>query len=154
MSLNFEKYAAKANAMIREVAFEMGDDYDIEKATRILRAVLHALRNRITVEESMELIAQLPMYIKALYVDGWKVNKKQEHIRHIDDFLDEVYMESSKFGFFDFPTNNSILTAVKAVFRVIRKHVSDGEINDVVSVLPKELKRLWEVEEVEEIKVN
>ena len=144
MTLNFERYAAKANKMIREVAYELGDQYNQEKASRVLRSVLHALRNRLTVDESMEFIAQLPMYIKALYVDGWKVNKKFQRIKHVEDFLDEVYVESSKLGFFDFPGNSSINDAVIAVFKVLKNHISAGEINDIAAVLPKELKKLLE----------
>jgi uncharacterized protein (DUF2267 family) len=146
MTLNFSRYALKANKLIKEVAVELGDEYNTDKASRVFRSVLHALRSRITIEESVELMAQLPMYVKAMYVDGWKVSKKQQRIRRINDFLDEVYMESSKMGFFDFPDDASILNAVIAVFRVLKSHVSEGEIEDIVSVLPKELKKLWSSE--------
>ena len=144
MTLNFDRYAAKANRMINEVAIELGDRYNPEKASRVLRSVLHALRNRLTIEESLELIAHLPLYIKALYVDDWRINKKYRRIKHIDDFFDEVYMESSKLGFFDFPESSSIYNAVTSVFRVLKYHVTTGEINDLSSVLPKELKKLFE----------
>lgn len=101
--MNFDKYSHKANEILNELSVKLGCPSDKDKAWRILRSVLHALRNRLTAEESLQLIAQLPMYLKALYVDGWKLRKDNYKIKHIDEFLDEVYMESTNTGYYDFP---------------------------------------------------
>ena len=88
MSLDFEKYAAKGNEFVRLVADEL--EVSREKAGRIIRSVFHALRNRLTHEESFQLMAQLPMVLKGVYVDGWHFDKDLDRIRHINDFLDEI----------------------------------------------------------------
>ena len=36
-----------------------------------LRAVLHALRDRLPVQESADLAAQLPVLIRGIYYEGW-----------------------------------------------------------------------------------
>ncbi len=70
MTLDFEKYAAKGNEFINKLAEHLNDPDNRDRAGRILRSVLRALRNRLTVEESLQLISQLPMAIKAVYVEG------------------------------------------------------------------------------------
>jgi uncharacterized protein (DUF2267 family) len=40
-----------------------------------LRAVLHALRDRLTVAETAHLSAQLPMLIRGIYFKGWDPTK-------------------------------------------------------------------------------
>lgn len=68
--MNFEKYVEKGNLFLKELAQELGNPDDKEKAGRVLRTVLHVLRRRLTLEESFDLISQLPMCIKAVYIDG------------------------------------------------------------------------------------
>ena len=45
---------------------------DRHKAYRALRVTLHALRDRLPMEEAVQLGAQLPMLIRGLYDEGWR----------------------------------------------------------------------------------
>ncbi|MGZ4255190.1 MAG: DUF2267 domain-containing protein [Solirubrobacteraceae bacterium] len=49
----------KAHVWLPEVAAELGTD-DHHYVYRVLRAVLHAVRDRLTVDEAAQLAAQLP----------------------------------------------------------------------------------------------
>ncbi|AKB78938.1 hypothetical protein MSHOH_2455 [Methanosarcina horonobensis HB-1 = JCM 15518] len=42
-----------------------------DRADQALRATLHTLRDRLTIEEIVQLAAQLPLPIKGMYYDGW-----------------------------------------------------------------------------------
>ena len=97
----FYKYAQKGNEMVNELAAELGIPEDKETAFRILRAVLRALRNQISVEESFQLLAQLPMVIKGLYVEQWKISKKGDHVRNVHDFVKAVRHEDHPVGAHD-----------------------------------------------------
>jgi uncharacterized protein (DUF2267 family) len=46
------------------------------KAYLALRTVLHALRDRLTVEEAVQLGAQLPMLVRGFYYEGWTLKGK------------------------------------------------------------------------------
>ena len=88
MALNFNQYAAEGNRFMKEYTKQMGFGKDTDKAGRILSSILHALREIIPVEESLQFIAQLPMFIKAVYVNGWSIKKKKQKIKHMADFID------------------------------------------------------------------
>ena len=139
MSLDFEKYAAKGNEFVRLVADEL--EVSREKAGRIIRAVFHALRNRLTHEESFQLMAQLPMVLKGVYADGWHFDKDLKRIKHINDFLDEVRTEDGGQAVYDFGDNTKASAAVACVFKALNYFVSEGEMNDIMDVMPAELKK-------------
>jgi uncharacterized protein (DUF2267 family) len=138
MSLDFEKYANKGNEFVRLVAGDL--EVPRDKAGRIIRAVLHALRNRLTHEESFQLMAQLPVVLKGVYVDGWKFDKDFNRISHLTDFLDEVRYEDGEQAGHDLGNNATARIAVAAVFKALSYFVSEGEMNDVIDVMPAELK--------------
>ena len=138
MSLDFEKYTAKGNEFVHLVAEELKVPRDM--AGRIIRAVLHALRNRLSHEESFQLIAQLPMALKGVYVDGWHFDKDFNRLKNVDDFLDEVRKEDGGRAGYDFGNNIKARFTVSAVFKALSYFVSEGEINDIIDVLPGEMK--------------
>lgn len=140
MLLNFQKHEQKATEFLKEVARELGTPEDTGHAGRVLTAVLHALRDKITPEESLHLISQLPLYIKAIYIDGWKLSKTPVRMKNLQEFLSDVRVQAKLTADKDFGADmDSTKTEVEAVFRVIKKHVSEGELKDVKSQLPKEL---------------
>lgn len=138
MSLDFEKYASKGDEFVQLVAAELNVPRDM--AGRIIRAVLHALRNRLSHEESFQLIAQLPMALKGVYVDGWNFEKAFSRISHVEDFLDEVQKEDGDRAGYDFGNNTKTWFSVEAVFKALSYFVSEGEMNDIIDVLPEKMK--------------
>lgn len=142
MPMNFSKYVQDGEQFVREIARETKDAADVAKAGRILRAVLHAFRNRLTPNESLQLIAQLPMLIKAIYVDGWRIGNEAAQMRTLGDFIEAVREEGGRSTINDFVTDREVEHAIHAVFKVLKNHVSEGEIQDIVATLPAELRPL------------
>lgn len=140
--MNFSKYVQDGEQFVREIARETKDAADVAKAGRILRAVLHAFRNRLTPNESLQLIAQLPMLIKAIYVDGWRIGNEAAQMRTLGDFIEAVREEGGRSTINDFVTDREVEHAIHAVFKVLKNHVSEGEIQDIVATLPAELRPL------------
>ncbi|MFT5735990.1 MAG: hypothetical protein ACI9SG_000323 [Maribacter sp.] len=48
---------------------------DPDKAGRIFTAIMHALRDIIPPEESLQFIAQLPIFLEGIFVNGWSMKK-------------------------------------------------------------------------------
>ena len=146
MALRFDEYAAKGKSFVAEVAKELNTD-DQDKSGRIMRSVLRALRNRLTIEESFQFISQLPMAIKAVYVDGWKVRLNPSKLKHIEDFRTEVIREDDIAALKDFDHDGAVDEAIKAVFVVLARHISPGEIEHVLNALPVALRATLEGED-------
>lgn len=142
MALNFNKYIQDGEKFLKEVAVEAGNPADVAKAGRILRAVLHTLRNRLTPSASLQLISQFPMLIKAIYVDGWKISDEAKRLRHLGDFIEAVREEGGPGLVNDLISDKDVEKAIHAVFKVMKNHVSEGEIEDILLTLPLELRPL------------
>lgn len=138
--MNFEKHAMKGNEFVHRLAIRLGDEKDRDRAARVLRSVLHALRNRLSIEESFQLMAQLPMAIKAIYVDGWSPTHRQAKIKTIADLSEVVRQEGGVSSENDFHHLSDATNAIEAVMKTIADYVSAGELHDIVSILPEEMK--------------
>jgi uncharacterized protein (DUF2267 family) len=125
----------KAHIWLNDVAEALGDG-DRQYAYRALRAVLHALRDRLTVDMAANLASQLPTLIRGIYYEDWDPSGTPVAIHDVRAFLDYVAAEGHMVG----ETEASV--AVTAVARVLRTHVSAGEIDNVMAVLPDPLKVL------------
>ncbi|SHJ86958.1 DUF2267 domain-containing protein [Maribacter aquivivus] len=143
MALNFNKYAAEGNTFLKDYAKEMNMANDTDKAGRIFTAIMHALRDIIPMEESLQFISQLPMFVKAVYVNGWAVKKNKPKIKKMEDFLDLVRSHDYPAATNDFEYNNDVAERyVDTTFIYLRKYISLGEMEDLRDNLPKDLKSM------------
>ncbi len=126
----------KGYAWLKEVGEILGTE-DRRQAYQALRASLHTLRDRLQPDEAAQLGAQLPMVIRGIYFEGWKLAGKPEKQRTMQAFLEELREEVPGM----LPSDAPIAAA--ATFELLQKHVSAGEIEDVKGMLPKELRELW-----------
>jgi uncharacterized protein (DUF2267 family) len=106
-------------------------------AYQALRATLHALRDRLIVDEVAQLAAQLPMLIRGLYYEGWDPSGKPLRLRHRDEFLERIAEELRGTDRMD-PE-----LAARGVFTVLAYRISEGEMEDIRKVLPAKLRDLW-----------
>jgi uncharacterized protein (DUF2267 family) len=132
----FDATVHKTNSWLKEVMQEIHRD-DRRKAYLALRATLHALRDRLTVEEVAQLGAQLPMLVRGFYYEGWDPTRKPVKLRDREEFLSLL---EEKFRADD--TLNPELIA-RAVFKVLANRITAGEIEDVKHMLPAEIRGLW-----------
>ncbi|MFP4145058.1 MAG: DUF2267 domain-containing protein [Phycisphaeraceae bacterium] len=133
----FSSTLQKTQAWLAELA-ERGNFQDESQAYTALRAVLHALRDRLTVEEATDLGAQLPMLVRGFYYEGYNPSKAPNKERHREEFIRHV--QSSLHN-----ANATIDTeaAIMAVFELLSKKVTAGEIDDVRHMMPKDLQDYW-----------
>jgi uncharacterized protein (DUF2267 family) len=132
----FESTLQTTNVWLHDVLERLGW-VDRHRAYHALRAVLHALRDRLTVEEAAALAAQLPMLVRGFYYEGWHPHGKPVKERHKEEFLARVAA-----SFRDTPGVDPE-RVTRAVFQVLAKHVTGGEVEGVKRTLPAELRSLW-----------
>ena len=131
----FDETVQKTNTWLKEISQTLGTDR--HRAYQALRAVLHCLRDRLTVDEAAQLGDQLPMLIRGIYYEAWHPAGKPEKIRTREEFLARISTHLPKAR----PINPE--DAARAVFQVLEKHVTAGEISDVIQALPQEIRALW-----------
>lgn len=132
----FEKTSQKSQIWIDEIKAEL-DTADDERAYLALRTVLHSLRNHLQINEAIHLGAELPMLIRGLYFEGWE---PKENV--IKEKSKSQYFEYFRKYFFN-QSDSEIEKILVAVFKVLEKRVSEGEIKDVRNNLPKHIREIW-----------
>jgi len=141
MGLNFNQFAKEANTFLKEYAAELNLAKDTDKAGRILSSILHGLREVISTEESLQLIAQFPMFLKAIYVNGWS-GKAKIKVKTMVEFIDVIRDFNGVTSIYDFESDEIAENYIKSTFIILRKYISLGELEDIRTVLPKDLKPL------------
>lgn len=133
----FDHTVHTTNVWLKDLMEELGWD-DRHRAYHALRAVLHALRDRLPPATVVHLGSQLPMLVRGLYMEGWRIVDKPVHERSEEEFIAHI-QDAFKFDYENDPRDITL-----AVFTVLSKHVSEGEIADVKATLPKSIRKLWE----------
>ncbi len=112
------------------------DLIDTTEALALLRVVLHQLRDRLTVEEAVDLGQQLPVIVRGIYFERWKPHQVPEKIHTRQAFVDAVTIKL-------LPRTISADRGIRDVFALLAHFCDPGEISDVIAQLPSELKELW-----------
>jgi uncharacterized protein (DUF2267 family) len=124
----------KTNHVLRQIEQTYGWPKERRNQSyNALRAVLHALRDRLTVEEAAHFAAQLPMLIRGLYYDGWDPSRVPKKM-HRDDFLNQVRREMPPYDIQD-----GMEGPVRTVAQALRLYITNGEWDNVKAQMPKDL---------------
>ena len=130
---SFKTTEDKTNRILREIEEAYGWPKERrEQSYAALRAVLHTLRDRLPVNEAAQLGAQLPMLVRGIFYTGWdpakvplKMNRDEFLQRVRDSVPDQIEGDTEQL--------------VNVVLQALRQYITDGEWDDVKSVIPKEL---------------
>jgi uncharacterized protein (DUF2267 family) len=111
----------------------------VERATA---AVLHALRDRLTMNEADQVFAQLPEDLKVVWASGEGAVRAPIKMDR-DAFYARVGREAR------LSSQRETRWMILAVFAAIKEQISPGEAEDVMAQLPKDLKELWDEAQAE-----
>src|SRR5262249_20563819 len=134
----FDTTLQKTNTWLNEVMETLGCR-DRHAAYLALRATLHALRDRLNVDEVAHLGAQLPMLVRGFYYEGWDPSPKRLKERRAEQFLARIRREMRGNERLE-PEPERV---AQAVLTVLSLRVSEGEIADIKHILPEEVRALW-----------
>ncbi|MFC7549941.1 DUF2267 domain-containing protein [Plantactinospora sp. GCM10030261] len=129
----FDTSVDKTNLLLKDI--EQAYGWPKERRNQsyaALRTVLHLLRDRMPVQESAHFAAQLPTLVRGIYYDGWDPMSVPVKLNR-DDFLYEVRRN------FQYDVEGGPESLVRTVLEVLRRHVPQGEWDDVRSTMPKDL---------------
>jgi uncharacterized protein (DUF2267 family) len=132
----FDRTLETTHIWLNEICNDLGPDKQV--AWKVLSTVLHKLRDRLTINLAAHLGAQLPLLIRGVYYDQFEPGHMPSELRSRDDFVAEVteWLSDTR------PVDPE--EAIRSVFRVLSRHISEGQVSKVRDALPKSLRQLWE----------
>lgn len=134
----FDKTAQTTHLWLNEISEEIG--LDDQQSWRITAAVLRAIRDRLPVELAAHLGSQLPLLVRGVYYDQFRPSAMPSRVRSLEEFL-QLIAEELKFGK---PVDTE--DAARAVFNVLSRHLTAGQIEKVREALPEEVRAIWSME--------
>jgi uncharacterized protein (DUF2267 family) len=136
----FASTVQKWEQWIDELSREMRWSH-AQKAYTAMRAVLHALRDRLTICETAAFASQLPMLIRGMFYEGWQPDRVPLKDRTRKAFLEHV-VEA-------FPDDQSVDVErlTHAVWKVVVSHARSGEKSDIEAIVPKPIREFLSKEQ-------
>ncbi|MER7894039.1 DUF2267 domain-containing protein [Micromonospora sp. NPDC048909] len=132
----FESSLDKTNLILKDIESAYGwPKEQRNQSYAALRTVLHLLRDRLPVQESVEFAQQLPVLVRGIYFDGWSPSDVPIKLNR-DDFLYEVRQG------FPYDVEGGMEQVVQVVLDTLRRHITQGEWQDVKDTMPKDLARM------------
>ena len=142
MGLNFNDYAREGNEFMNKLAADLGHSDRHDQVAILLRAVLHTLRDRISMQENLHIVSQLPMFLKGVYVDQWSYSDEVDRLKTADEFARRVEEYQAQLGEQRFDWNASTQELITKELAAVEAYLTEGEITDVKSELPDEIAAL------------
>ena len=123
-----DQAVVKTNIWLKVLAERLGTE-DRHRAYRVLRAVLHALRDRVGPEVAAHLSAQLPVLVRGVFYEGWDPTRTPVRMS-FGEFLARVEGEALLKG------TTEAEDGARAVIALLWEELSDGIIEHLIDVLP------------------
>ncbi len=132
----FDKTLQTTNIWLNEIMDRLGPDRQL--AWKALSVVLHKLRDRLPLELSAHLGAQLPLLVRGIYYDQFEPGRIPADCRSPEEFTEEVaeWLSDAR------PVDPA--DAIAAVFGVLERHLSEGQVAKIRGALPKGIRMLWD----------
>jgi uncharacterized protein (DUF2267 family) len=102
------------------------------------------LRDIITIPQSFNLLSQLPIFLKGLYVEQWQYKEKPDRVKNLKEFSERVEKQQKTFGEKDFDWPESTVDLTKKTLCILNnKYLSPGQVHDIIAELPLEIKEIF-----------
>lgn len=134
----FDETVQRTNAWLKDLMAWLHTD-DRRLAYRALRAVLHALRDRLEPGLAVHLGAGMPMLVRGFYYEGWRPSDTPLPYHSLEEFHDCVMAEMQGFQ----EADPERLTG--AVFDLLAARLPAGEIRKIAESLPRDVRALWRI---------
>ena len=132
----FDRTLETTHVWLKEIMADLGPDKQV--AWKVLSTVLHKLRDRLSINLAAHLGAQLPLLVRGVYYDQFEPQKMPSECRNRDEFVAEVaeWLSDTR------PVDPE--DAIRSVFRVLSRHISQGQVDHVKQALPRNLRQMWD----------
>jgi uncharacterized protein (DUF2267 family) len=128
----------RTNTWLKELMQEL--NWTDRRRTYIaFRCVLHALRDHLSIQNAVAVGDELPMLIRGMYFEHWDLSGKPLPLRSRNDFVSYVSALLERDG----QSGKSADMITRALFRLLDRKATEGEIADLQPAMPAALIELW-----------
>lgn len=142
-NLGFDKYVHDANEYFKYLATKLGHPDEQNRVVFIWRAVMHTIRDRIHISESIDLISPLPMILKGMYVEGWKYHDKPLYdFETLEQMKTQVKALQNKYGEARFDWSKPTDEIISITLESLEKYVPAEQMEQIRNQLPDDIKEV------------
>ena len=134
----FDSTIQRTNTWLKDLMQELNWS-DHRKTYLAFRCVLHAVRDHLPIEDAVTVGEQLPMLIRGFYFEHWDPSGKPLPLRTQSDFFAVLSLYMTR----DLESTSDAVAVTRAVFRLLDRKATDGEIEDLQHVMPAVFLDLW-----------
>jgi uncharacterized protein (DUF2267 family) len=128
----------RTNTWLKELMQEL--NWTDRRRTYIaFRCVLHALRDHLSIQNAVAAGDELPMLIRGMYFEHWDPSGKPLPLRSRNDFVSYVSALLERDG----QSGETADMITRALFRLLDRKATEGEIADLQLAMPAALIELW-----------
>lgn len=133
---SFDHAVHEGNIWLRKISDRLHFE-EPGHAYAALRATLHVLRDRLTPQSAVHLSAQLPMVIRGLFFESWRLTGSSSGDDTVDAFCGHVTEHLPR----NFPMDGK--TVAEGVLDVLWSEIDPGETAKIIDQVPPRLRVLW-----------
>lgn len=126
----------QANVWINEVNERTGWD-NKQRAYRLLRAVLHAIRDHLSPDTAAQLAAQMPIFVRGVYYEGWDPSRTPVRERSRSGFIERIQAD------FESDPMGDAEAAIGAVLDLLDHRISEGEMENLRRSFSRDIRGLF-----------
>lgn len=144
MANYFDKFAQEGNEYLNQLARDMGHPDEVGQTYILLRAVLHTVRDRIHISESLHMLSQLPMFLKGVFVEHWKYREQPLQFQTLEEFKTAVKQDQENHGEqqFNWPQHTEELISM-VLTSLGTRYLTEGQLQHIATQMPKEVQHLF-----------
>lgn len=134
----FDKTVEKTQQLLHNIEEQLQWISHKGIAYAALKAVLHTLRDRLSITQSAHVSAQLPLLVRGMFYEGWcpaKVPKKMNKGQFLSSIQSQLPVR----------VEERIEDVVRAVATALRQFIDEGEFRKVRAELPNDIAELFQI---------
>lgn len=94
-TINHSFQEEQSYKFFKEIKHELGFT-STQKTVKLVRAVLSHVRGSLSNEQASLVIKMLPDLFQLLFITNWKYEKTSSSIKHLDELVDNIYLDDKQ----------------------------------------------------------
>lgn len=122
----------KTNKILIQIEHKLGWESRRHQSFHSLRSVLHALRDRLNINDAVNFSAQLPILVRGIYFEGWKPESVPVKM-NVDEFIQRIANETK------YSAEGGIEKIISVVLNTVFEGIDPGERFKITESLPDDI---------------